>query len=174
MSNKRGGARQRAGRPPELTDLQRLAIGALVDRRLWEKTLAAWRRGLDAKFSELTDGELPRIHAQIGDTPPANRHKVDPEALDLALFDAEAVIETDLYGKRHFKGPTRVAAGIRGPLIRTVARAASRRWGKEITPRMVKRCLEDFRAMKARVDAQLACDGIAALLNWLAVTPTEV
>jgi hypothetical protein len=167
MPKKRGGARPGAGRPPELTDLQRLQIGAAVEQLLWQETRAAWARADDAEISNLTDGELPRLWEEIWGAPIADRHRVK---IGRILHDAAAEIKESLQGKQYIKGPTRVAAGIRGPTIRSVARDASQHWGQEVTPRMVKRCLEEFRAINARANIQLTCDGIAALLNWLGVT----
>jgi hypothetical protein len=141
MLKKRGGARQGAGRPPKLTDLQRLQLGGAVERRLWRRTRARFVQSLDAKVSEASDGELPRLWAQIWSVPPADRHRVD---LGRILHDVDAEIETTLQGRRYFPGPTKIAAGIRAPVIRSMARAASRRWKKDVTPRMVKRCLEEY------------------------------
>jgi hypothetical protein len=107
MSNKQGGARLGAGRPPKLTDLERLQIGAAADQRLRQETQDAWARADDAKIWAQTDGELPRLWDEIWAIPPADRRKVDPEAFALLLYDAEAAIEEELQGERYVKGPTR-------------------------------------------------------------------
>jgi hypothetical protein len=49
-----------------------------------------------------------------------------------------------------------VAVSFRGPIIRGVARAASQRWRLTVPERMAERCLEEYRAFKARADADLA------------------
>ena len=175
MPKNRGGARPGAGRRRELTDLERLQIGAFADQRLWQETRGAWARADDATISALTDGDLPRVWQEIWATPPADRHKVSPGALNEKLSEAAGEIEISLKKQRYIKGPTRIAPGIRKPTFRAVAQDVSRRWRQAITPRMVKRCLEEFRAINARADnVQLACEGIAALLNWLGVTPAKV
>jgi hypothetical protein len=175
MPNKHGGARPGAGRPPKLTDLERLQIGATADQRLRQETQDAWARADDAKISAQTDGELPRLWDEIWAIPPADRRKVDPEAFALRLYDAEAAIEVELQGERYVKGPARTAAGIREPIFRAIAQDVSLHWGKEINPHMVRHCFNEYRAMnKAMTNAQLACDGIATLLRWLGVPSSEV
>jgi hypothetical protein len=128
-------------------------------------------QSLDAKYDY--DGVLQKNWQRIWDMPAADR--ADPTALQDLLDENQIEIEEGgPQGQQYFPGPTRIAAGIRAPITRSIARAASRRWREEITPRMVKRCLEDYRRIKAATDAQLACDGMMALLDWLGVTSAVV
>jgi hypothetical protein len=167
MSNKHGGARLGAGRPPKLTELQRLQrlqIGAAVEWCLWQRTQVLFDQSLDAKYDY--DGVLQKNWQQMWDMPVADR--ADPTALQDLLDENQIEIEAGgQQGFNYFPGPTKIAAGLRKPIIRSIAQAVSQRWGEEFTPRMVKRCLEAYRRFKAKTDTQLACDGIMALLNWL-------
>lgn len=150
---RRGGAREGAGRRPILSDEQRLKIGAAIHRRLWRKTQAEFVRSVEAKFG---DDNLRALWASLEATPRAGRRKVDPEALADHLADIQAEIEEGgLQGRRYFRGPTRVAPGIRGPIIRSVARAASRLLRASVSERTVERCLEEYRAIEARVTSEL-------------------
>jgi hypothetical protein len=173
LPKKRGGARLGAGRPPQLTDLQRLQrlqIGAAVEWCLWQRTQILFDQSLDAKYDY--DGVLRENWRRIWDMPLADRRRVKPTALQDLLDENQSEIEAGgPQGLNYFPGPTKIAAGIRAPIIRSIAQAASQRWGEEFTPRMVRRCLEDYRRIKAGTDA---CDGIMALLNWLGVTSGAV
>jgi hypothetical protein len=153
-TRRRGGARRGAGRKPILTDLQRLKIGAAIDRRLWRKTRTDFVRSVDAKFA---DDDLRALWARLQATPDIDRRKVDPNALADLLADIEAEIEEGgLQGQRRFRGPIRVAPGIRKPIIRSVARAASRLYCASVSERTAERCLEEYRAINAKVTAELA------------------
>lgn len=153
-TSRRGGARQGAGRKPILTGLQRLKIGAAIDRRLWRKTRADFVRSVDAKFA---DDDLRSLWARLQATPDVSRRKLDPDALADLFADIEAEIEEGgLQGQRHFQGPTRVAPGIRGPIVRSVARAACRLYRVSVSERTAERCLEEYRAIEAKVTAELA------------------
>ncbi|MBL6613333.1 MAG: hypothetical protein ISP49_00365 [Reyranella sp.] len=80
-----------------------------------------------------------------------------PDVLDRQLGDIQAAIEEGiLQGRRYFPGPLRIAPGIRRSVIRRVALAASQRWHLTVSERMAERCLEEFRALKANVDADMA------------------
>jgi hypothetical protein len=154
MSSRRGGARDGAGRKPILTDLQRLQIGVAIDWRLRRKTRADFVRAVDAKFA---DDDLRALWARLDATRDVDRRKVDAEALAALLADIEVEIEEGaLQGRRYFRGPTRVAPGIRRPIVRSVARAASRLYGVAISERMAERCLEEYRAIDAKVTAELS------------------
>ena len=56
-------------------------------------------------------------------------------------------------------GPRRTVPRIRGPIVRNVARAASRSFGISVSPRTAERCLEDYRALVARLSRELATKG---------------
>jgi hypothetical protein len=95
--------------------------------------------------------------------------------LALLLADLEADIEEGiLQGRRRLAVPTRVKPGIRRPIIRSVARAASRLWRVAVSQRAAEICLEEYRTWNRRTGEQLACDGIVALLRWLGVMPADV
>jgi hypothetical protein len=125
-TRRRGGARRGAGRKSVLTSDQRLEIGAVIHDMLWRETRARSNRVLAAKLAE---DDLPMLWA------------------DLARM---------LQGRRHVPGPIRVAPGIRRSIIRRVALAASQRWRLTVSERMAERCLEEYRALKAKVDAEMA------------------
>jgi hypothetical protein len=73
------------------------------------------------------------------------------------LADIEAEIEEGgLQGRRYFRGPTKVSPGIRGSIIRSVARAASRLFCISASERTVERCVEEYRAIDAKATAELA------------------
>jgi hypothetical protein len=171
-SAKRGGVRRGAGRKPVLGSLQRLQVGAMVHDALQQETQDRFDRALDARIAE--DEELPQIWARLGATPRRGRRDIDPESLAILLADAQAAIEEGvLQGRRYFPGPGTTAPGVREPILRRVARDVSRRWKKRITPRMVEKCLEEYRATMRTMDVQLACEGITALLRWLGAMPGE-
>jgi hypothetical protein len=137
-----------------LTDEQRLQIGAAIHRRLWRKTRAEFARAVDAKFA---DDDLSALWAELNKIPTADRRNVDFD--DVRLADIEVEIEEGgLQGRRYFRGPRGVAPRIRGPIVRSVARAASRFFGISISPRTAERCLEEYRALDARVNRALATD----------------
>jgi hypothetical protein len=80
-----------------------------------------------------------------------------PDLCDRQLTDIQAAIEEGiLQGRRYVPGPIKIAPGVRGPIIRRVALAASQRWCLTVSERMAERCLEEYRALKARVDADMA------------------
>ena len=80
-----------------------------------------------------------------------------PAVRDRQLADIQAAIEEGiLQGRRYFPGPIRIGPGIRRSVIRRVAFAASQRWRLTVSERIAERCLEEFRALKARVDADMA------------------
>jgi hypothetical protein len=169
---KRGGARPGAGRKPILSDLQRLKVGAAIERRLWRRTRAEFARTIDVKLAE---DEVPQNWERLRAVPVADRRRVDKAALDMLLEDIAVDIEEGvLQGRRYLPGPTRVKPGIRDPIIRSVARAASRMWRVPVSARAAEICLEEYRAMSARADVQLACDGVVALLRWLGAMPPDV
>jgi hypothetical protein len=174
MSNKQGGARPGAGRPPELTELQRLQrlqIGAAVEWCLWQRTQLLFDQSLDAKYDY--DGVLKKNWQQIWNMPAADR--ADGTTLQGLLDENQIEIEEGgQQGVDYFPGPTQIAAGISEPIFLGIAQAASQRRGEEFTPRMVRRCLDNYRRFKADSNAQLACDGMMALLNWLGVTAEAV
>jgi len=151
---RRGGTRQGAGRKPILTDEQRLQIGAAIHRRLWRRTRVEFARAVDAKFA---DDDLATLWAGLNKIPVADRHKVDVDDVRLADIKVE-IEEGGLHGRRYFSGPRRVAPRIRGPIVRSVARAATRLFGVSISPRTAERCLEEYRALDARFSRELATD----------------
>jgi hypothetical protein len=135
-----------------LTDEQRLQIGAAIHRRLWRRTRAEFARAVDARFA---DDDLSALWAELDKIPIAGRRNVDFD--DTRLADIEVEIEEGgLQGRRYFSGPRRVASRIREPIVRSVARAASRFFGVSISPRTAERCLEEYRALDARVTRELA------------------
>jgi hypothetical protein len=145
----RGGARRGAGRKPVLTSEQRLLIGAVIHDMLWRETHARSDRALEAKLAE---DDLPMLWADLDRMRHAN-----PDIRDRQLADIQAAIEEGvLQGRRYVPGPIRIAPGIRRPIICGVARAASQRWRLTVSERMAERCLEEYRAFKARADADLA------------------
>lgn len=151
-ATRRGGARKGAGRKPTLTSEQRLHLGALIHARLWQKTRALFDRSLAGRLAE---DELPMLWARLHDQHKAGRGK----DADVTLWDIQAAIEEGaLQGQRYFPGATKVAPGIREQVIRSVARVLSRRWRLYISTRMAERCLEEFRTISARADAELADD----------------
>ena len=146
---KRGGARRGAGRKPLLTSEQRLEIGAIIHDVLWRKTRARSDNSLQAILAE---DDLPMLWADLD----RMRH-AHPDVRDRQLADIQAAIDEGiLQGPRYFPGPIRIAPGIRRSVIRRVALAASQRWQLTVSERMAERCLEEFRALKARVDAAMA------------------
>jgi hypothetical protein len=150
--SRRGGARQGSGRKPILTDEQRLQIGAAIHRRLWRRTRAKFAGAVDANFA---DDDLSTLWADLNRIPIADRHKVHVD--DARLSDIEVEIEEGgLQGRRYFRGPRRVAPGIRGPIVRGVARAAFRFFGVSISPRMAERCLEEYRELDAKLSREPA------------------
>ena len=145
----RGGARRGAGRKPVLTSGQRLEIGAVIHDMLWRETRARSDRVLAAKLAE---DDLPMLWAGLD----RMRH-AHPEVRDRQLADIQAAIEEGiLQGRRYVPGPVRIAPGIRRSIIRRMALAASQRWRLTVSERMAERCLEEYRALKARVDADMA------------------
>ena len=97
------------------------------------------------------------ISRRCGPSSTANRRNLDFD--DARLADIEVEIEEGgLQGRRYFSGPRRVAPRVRRPIIRSVARAASRFFGIPISPRTAERCLEEYRALDARVNRALATD----------------
>jgi hypothetical protein len=137
-----------------LTDEQRLQIGAAIHRRLWRRTRAEFARAVDAKFA---DDDLSALWAELDKIPTADRRKVDFDDVRFADIEVE-IDEGGLQGRRYFSGPRRVAPRIRGPIVRSVARAASRFFGVSISSRTAERCLEEYRALDARVSHALATD----------------
>jgi hypothetical protein len=145
----RGGARRGAGRKPVLTSEQRLEIGAVIHDMLWRETRARSDRAIEAKLAE---DDLPTLWAGLD----RMRH-AHPDVCDRQLADIQAAIEEGiLQGRRYVPGPIRIAPGIRVSIIRRAALAASRRWRLTVSERMAERCLEEYRALKARVDAEMA------------------
>lgn len=145
----RGGARRGAGRKPVLTSEQRLEIGAVIHDMLWRETRARSDRALEAKLAE---DDLPMLWAGLD----RMRH-AHSDVGDRQLADIQAAIEEGiLQGRRYVPGPIRIAPGIRQSIIRRVALAASQRWRLTVSERMAERCLEEYRALKARVDADMA------------------
>jgi hypothetical protein len=153
-TSRRGGARQGAGRKSILTDEQRLQIGAAIHRRLWRRTRWEFARAVDAKFA---DDDLSALWAELDKIPTADRRNLDSN--DVRLADIEVEIEEGgLQGRRYFSGPSRVAPRIRGPIVRSVARAASRLFGISVSPRTAERCLEEYRVLDAKLSRDLATD----------------
>ena len=153
-TRRRGGTRQGAGRKPILTDEQRLQIGAAIHRRLWRRTRVEFARAVDAKFA---DDDLAALWAELNRIAIAERRNLDFG--DVRLADVQVEIEEGgLQGRRYFSGPRRVGPRIRGPVVRSVARAASRLFGVSISPRTAERCLEEYRAIDARFSRELATD----------------
>jgi hypothetical protein len=149
-STRRGGARKSAGRKPILTSRQRLLLGAMIQALMWHKTRAVFDRKL---ADTLAQDDLPMLWDKQHE---ARRTGRDKDA-DAILWDIQAAIDEGvLQGRRYIQGPTKVAAGIREQIIRSVARAMSRRWRVHVSPRMAERCLEEYRALSARADAELA------------------
>jgi hypothetical protein len=145
----RGGARRGAGRKPVLTSEQRLEIGAVIHDMLWRETRARADSALEAKLAE---DDLPMLWAGLD----RMRH-AHPDVSDRQLADIQAAIEEGiLQGRRYVPGPIRIARGIRGSIIRRMALAASQRWRTTVSERMAERCLEEYRALKGRVDADMA------------------
>jgi hypothetical protein len=80
-----------------------------------------------------------------------------PDVRDRQLADIQAAIEEGiLQGRPYVPGPIKISPGIRRSIIQGVARAASQRWRLTVSERMAERCLEEYRALKARVDADMA------------------
>ena len=144
----RGGARRGAGRKAVLTSEQRLEIGAVIHDMLWRETRGRSDRALEAKLAE---DDLPMLWAGLDRMRHAHR---DMRGRQLADIQA-AIEEGILQGRRYVPGPTRIAPGIRRSIIRRVAIAASQRWRLTVSGRMAERCLEEYRALKARVDAEM-------------------
>lgn len=145
----RGGARRGAGRKAVLTSEQRLEIGAVIHDMLWRETRARSNKVLAAKLAE---DDLPMLWAGLD----RMRH-ARPDVRDRQLADIQAAIEEGiLQGRRYVPGPVRIALGIRRSIIRRVALAASQRWPLTVSERMAERCLEEYRTLKARVDADMA------------------
>src|SRR5215218_3491723 len=145
----RGGARRGAGRKPILTSEQRLEIGAVIHDMLWRATQVRSDRMLAAKLAE---DDLPMLWADLD-----RMRRAHPNVLDRQLADIQAAIEEGiLQGRRYIPGPNRIAPGIRRSIIRRLALAASQRWRLTVSERMAERCLEEYRALKARVDAEMA------------------
>ena len=135
-----------------MTDEQRLQIGAAIHRRLWRRTRAEFARAVDAKFA---DDDFSALWAELNKVPIADRRNVEFD--DVRFADIEVEIEEGgLQGRRYFSGPSRVAPRIRGPIVRSVARAASRLFGVSISPRTAERCLEEYRAIDAKLSRELA------------------
>lgn len=145
---RRGGARRGAGRKPVLTWAQRLHVGASVDSLLWRKTYARFDRELDAILAE---DDLPQLWEGLH-----RLQQADPELLERQLSDIQASIEEGiLQGRRYVTGPTRILPGIRRAILQKVADAASLRWHVAVSERMAERCLEEYRALRARIDADV-------------------
>lgn len=135
-----------------MTDEQRLQIGAAIHRRLWRRTRWEFARAVDAKFA---DDDLSALWAELNKIPTADRRNLDSN--DVRLADIEVEIEEGgLQGRRYFSGPRRVAPRIRASIVRSVARAASRLIGASISPRTAERCLEEYRAIDAKLSRELA------------------
>lgn len=135
-----------------MTDEQRLQIGAAIHRRLWRRTRAEFARAVDAKFA---DDDLSALWAELNKIPTADRRKVDFDDVRCADIEVE-IDEGGLQGRRYFSGARRVAPRIRGPIVRSVARAASRLFGISVSPRTAERCLEEYRAIDAKLSRDLA------------------
>src|SRR6266545_7332958 len=149
LTRGRGGARRGAGRKAVLTSEQRLEIGAVIHDMLWRETRARSNRVLAAK---LVEDDLPMLWAGLD-----RMRQAHPVVRDRQLADIQAAIEEGiLQGRRYVPGPIRIAPGIRRSIIRRVALAASQRWHLPVSERMAERCLEEYRALKARVDADMA------------------
>ncbi len=79
-----------------------------------------------------------------------------PDVRERQLADIQAPIEEGiLQGQRVLPGPPRVAPGIRRPILQRVAHAASQQWHLAVSVRMAERCLEEYRALKSRSDADM-------------------
>jgi hypothetical protein len=157
MSKNRGGARPGAGRPSKLTALQRLQIGAEIERRLWCRTQALFDQSIEAKSDD--DGLLKKNWERIWAMPvgATDRCRVKPAALQDLLDDNQIMIQDGgLRGQQYFRGPSKVAAGIREPIIRSVALEASRLLQVAVLPRTAEKCLEEFRAREKKLAADLA------------------
>ena len=141
----RGGARPGAGRKPVLLPEQRLALGAIIDSMLWRETRVRADQKLQVMLAE---DDLPLLWADLDRSRRGSRN-----LRDRLLWDIDAAIERGiLRGRRGIRGPTKVAPGIRRRIIRSAALAASQRWQAPISQRMAERCLEEYRAFRARSD----------------------
>lgn len=148
----RGGARKGAGRKAMLSSQQRLYLGAMIHARLWDETRALFDRKLAAS---LTEDEIPALWDRLDDHRRAGR----AEDVEVTLWDIQAAIDEGvLQGRRYFQGPTKVAPRLREQVIRSAARLMSRRWQLPVSSRLAERCLEEFRTISARADAELADD----------------
>jgi hypothetical protein len=123
---------------------------------LWERTQAS----ADAKFAaQLADTELGYLWEHLHAVPPENRKK-PKEQEDLAVRLSDIALEIrspPLRGRRWQRVVPPIAAKrMRPATFRDVAKAASQRWGVTVTSRMVKRCLDEFKAVMAADDALTA------------------
>ena len=131
-ASKRGGARKGSGRPPALTDSQWVQLGDAIERRLVRKLNAMHRAEVMAALGD----NLRSLFCRWWVTLPADRSEVKAKTIDLHSNE----IQVEIDDRRHYPAPTTLPAGIKGPVIGSVARALARRWKVGISVRTAERC----------------------------------
>ena len=158
-----GGARDRAGRKPRLNENQQLWTGAYYDH-CWGKlirSLARLRQRSDAEkyaiskegdagknaLSEIRDFQRSLRKLPLGERRGGFASYWQEHVGDLIEATGGRFVSYAPYTKR--------AKGFRPALLRTIALKASKRFGTEVSPRMVERAMKQYRAERAAERADL-------------------
>lgn len=152
----RGGLRERSGRKPYLGSLERLAVGCKCEGILQDITISKQNMKLRAK---LDASDYPTLIARLDAIPVEKRADwLKTEEFFTHLSDVEL--------ERHFIAgsnpdhgkadrlieiaPTR-PQGVRAKIITRVSTELSHQLGKRVSESFVRRCWEEFRAMRRRL-----------------------
>jgi hypothetical protein len=148
----RGGRRKGAGRKPLLPALARLDAGALTHNRIQQAAHDAFVQGV--RRHQTT--ELHDLWRKLNAIPVADRLKWfkatrgthgeykaenDASAIGALRFDAELEIGR----QRVFLNPGKAAYRVRERVLREVAAEKSKLYDVKISPRMIERCLKEYR-----------------------------
>jgi hypothetical protein len=161
----RGGKREGAGRPFLLTELQRLWVGSEFEKRWRDESVTRWQAG-----ERRGQRQLHEKWDALREVPVTLRRFVTAEGD--ALLNAEETLpfgdqdrvtdaQSDLAEVRNLLGQIprisrvyiRRPQGVQIRLPAEVAKVASKRFKRLVTPRMVKTCLDEFRALERRLRA---------------------
>ena len=154
--SRRGGKRQGAGRKPTLSELDRLAVGAEANSRIWRATEAWVRARVEAKHERYN---LKEKSTRVRSIPLPERKRWSQHSEDDGSTAGDAVYDVrDAIGawmrdgsKKVIVSPGRAGYGLRREIITAVSADWSRKRGRSISPRLVERCLEEYRAIERRL-----------------------
>jgi hypothetical protein len=170
---RRGGKRPGAGRKLVLLWKERLEVGAEADKRLRQAAEARQvamvearneRFSLPEKFARLEDIRARKIAQLRKQVPGLPDHLLRQQLRDSLMNNddvEEAKLDTrDAVGELYSSDKIEISDhqlryGLRRQVFATVAKEKSKDLRRTITPRMVKQCLEEYRALDARLHSTL-------------------